>query len=182
MMQDQYYSSELSLHVQQPIRNRLFHADGYIEALALAIHSLGALARLRTELSEVEARIQSQREACETTTIAGLRAEGYREGLVWAMQIVQQEEVKSGERAYQHYRPRIYAQMLYAMGLHDGLEFSLSAKANLANLGAESYQVGEQIALYQLPAESYEAGYLFGLQEAIRLIEQAGTPNRTDAE
>ncbi len=180
MMQDQYYSIELSIQVQQPIRNRLFHADGYIEALALAIHGLGALAELRQELAVVEARIQSQREACETTTVPGLRTEGYREGLVWAMQIVQREEVKSGERAYQRFRPQLYAQMLFALGRHDGLEFALSAKANLANLGAESYQVREQIGLYQLAAESYEAGYLAGLQEAIGLIEQAGQPSRSD--
>ncbi len=179
-MQDQYYSSELSVQVQQPIRTELFRADGYIEALALAIHNLGALGPLRQELTAIEALIESRREACETATVPGLRAEGYRDGLVWAIQVIQQEEVKSNERAYARYRPRLYSQMLFSLGRHDGLEFALHAKANLANLGAESYQVKEQIGTYQLPAESYEAGYLAGLQEATHLIEQAGGPTRPD--
>ncbi len=173
-MQNQYYSNELSLLVQQPVRGQLFRSDGYIEALSLAIHTLGALGRLRQELAEVEGLIASQREHAEPSPIAGMRAKGYREGLIWVLQCIQQEEVKLAEGAYFRVRPRLYAHMLHALGRHDGLEFALTAKANLANLGAESYQVQEQISLYQLPAESYEYGYLAGLKDAIQYIEEAG--------
>ncbi|MGB8646977.1 MAG: hypothetical protein WCF84_17200 [Anaerolineae bacterium] len=172
-MRNQYYSSELSAHILEPLRGRLFQADGYVEALALAIHTLGALGRLREELTNLDARSSDPADA-EPHTVSDLRIEGYRDGMVWAIQLIQQQEIKSPDGGYDAVRPQLYAQMLFALGRHDGLEFAFQARANLANLGAESYQVQEQIRLYQLATESYESGYLVGLREAARVIEEMG--------
>ncbi len=172
MMQNQYYSSDLSAHILEPLRGRLFQADGYVEALALAIHALGVLGRLREELAEVEARLNAV--AGNTPSAADMRVEGYRDGLVWAVQLIQREEITSPDSGYEGVRPFLYSQMLFALGRHDGLDYALKARANLANLGAESYQVQEQIRSYQLPTESYESGYWAGLSEATHLIQEMG--------